>query len=304
MAKKDAKAREPDDREQNAAPASEGQHTEELPDIVVLDPEGSLPPGVTPESAVTIIDEQPEDEVYVILPEGDTSEIPVVETEALEDASASDDASETGDIAASETMPLDTELPAISDTESILQSTTQFTDSDTESVESRETQDLEEMAAELDDQVLAEAAGNTSELLAASASTDDELASESAAHGETSESRDASIEPVTIHTARKWFRVALAAAAVLTLSAVGFWYMSGMGDFQSSHVASTTPGGGSAQTPVDTTGKGSTAPTDPGEHSPGDSAAQEEARLASKQAFRGKLLAALDMGFGGEVKHE
>ena len=307
MAKKKREAREPEDSKENEVPQIGEQQSEELTDLVVLNPEDSLAPSVTPETAVTLVDEEAGDEVYVILPEGDTSEIPVVETEALDDT-ASDEAAETSDLAASETMTLETESVIGADTENICPgNTTEITNVESESVEGRETQDLDDLAAELDDQVLAEAAGNTSELLAVPVGHEGGLGSEEAALAqELQENGLPGAEPVSFARSRAWFKPTMAAAALLAISATGFWYMGGLQNGQTFQSVSgvTVPETTKVTPPVETALTGTNPQLNPEVRPTSGESAQGDERLEAKQAFRGRLIAALDLGFGGEVKHE
>ena len=289
--------REPDDRE-GEAEALEGQHTEELPEVVIIDPEGSFPPGVTPDSAPTVVEEHGEDDVYVILPEGDTSEIPVVETQVL------DDATETSDIGASETSPLD---PVGQETDAIsLSGTTQFANAETETAESQDTQHLDDLTSEIDDQLLAEEAGRTSEIMTLPTALEGgQSADGSAGH----EAAGAGYASSATSQTRPWFKVAIAAAALVSISAAGFWYLGGFGEqFQGGSHSNGSPGTVAVVVPHTTSGEGGTgAPGgsgDPNATAGGSPSTEHDVALASREAFRGKLLAALDLGFGGEVKHE
>lgn len=251
----------------------EGQMTEALPELIVLtDGEGATPTGAEPTEASLAAEGKGDDDVYVILPEGDTSEIPVVETQAL------DEAAETGDLEATETVPLpgDSDSGAGDGTEQILHDT------------APETQNLEQMTEEITDHILVEeSTGSFAAAAGAKAAIEAEGAEDVSAEVE---------EPVRAPASTSWIKIVSAAAALLCVAAAGFWYLGGFGS-TSSPVIATTGAGQVAP------GQGTT-PTDPNPGvttTPASSGTDPEAILvaASKDALRGKLRAALELGFGG-----
>lgn len=279
---------EPEDRDE-VGETFEAQKTEELnteeinaeglTEVVILD-ESETDPGSAPETSGS-----GEDDVYVILPEADTSQIPVVETQVLDDTAV-----ETGDLTAVETMALgpDDRSGGITDP---------ITANVDDAIEEKETQNLDELTSELDDEVLAAAAGMTSAILPV---LDDDPAVQLARGSETG-----GAEVVTMPRRRRWGLGLASAAALLVLAAGGVWYLGEQGSPPVEHVI----GGPDVDPPVVVASTTDVPPaqggTDPVTTTAveGLSPSELEAQ-ASRELFRGKLLVALHLGFGVEVKNE
>ncbi len=296
MGKEDLEKQAPVPGDHGEPRLAEREADAELTDLVAIVPE--VAPG---EEAQTELEDeatvaQHADDVYVILPEGEAGDIPVVETQVLE---------ELPDPAA-ETTPLDqgqnVEDAAVLDSNPLAD--TQRTDSAVGLAENLETQSLDQLESELDADVLA--GGGVEPGSAEDAGFGGDTLLEPALADETAFGEPLSREASPFAARRAWIKAAASLAAALLVAAGGYFYFFG-GGFEGG-LPGLSSGGGKAGVPE---GGGGPVVAGPAGGSPGDpgSSAQGgphagDVVIASKEAFREKVLLALDLGFGGEVKHE
>jgi hypothetical protein len=261
--------------------------TGEVPDIIALEPEQGA------ESDTVVVEQSAGgggDDVYVILPEGEASDIPVVETQVLDEV---DTAAETtplgGDPSVSNVAVLDRN-PALDDTQS----------TDISAGEDQETQSLDDLATELDEEVLA------SERASDTGDTSIDGAPVSARRARPEREPEAphslgSVSEAPFERKRSIFKVAMPIAAAVLLSAGGYFYFFGGG-----WDGTGTPGGAStsvASAGTAATQAGATGGSD-GQGGVNAVPRPADALAAAKQSFREKVFLALELGFGGEVKNE
>ncbi|MBI4602982.1 MAG: hypothetical protein HY721_13575 [Planctomycetes bacterium] len=220
-------------------------------------------------------------DVYVILPEGEGADIPVVATETVE---AAPEIAGVG--MGTESLPegaVGTEsLPEGAVGTEILPGAAGEAVAETGDV-AAEDSSLDDLTADLDDDILAEGAAEAQGLPA------EELSAPAAGGGE--------VVPFPETGKRAWLRIAVPAAAAVLLAAGGllYWLQGGPGAGPVATPAGPLPG--AAGTPPEAgagTGLGPVAV--PG--SAGDLAS------AAREAFRAKLLLAIQLGYGGEVRDE
>ena len=246
----------PGDREEPGL--AETEVGTELTDLVAIVPEGAPEEGAQAELEDEATVAQQADDVYVILPEGEAGDIPVVETQVLE---------ELPDPAA-ETTPLDRgqsiEDAAVLDSNPL--EDTQRTNSAIGLAENLETKSLDQLESELDEDVLT--GGGVEPGSAEDAGIEGDTLLEPALADETAFGEPLSREASPFAARRAWIKAAASIAAALLVAAGGYFYFSG-GRFEgglpglsSGGVKVAIPEGGGGGPVVAGTAGGS--PGDPG----------------------------------------
>jgi len=243
--------------------------TERVEDMLILEPE----PTESFEPPTQAAPEPVGDDVYVILPEGEAADIPIVETQIVDEVPDFGDTPGSGfRNMAAETEAMDT----VQVMDSLPHDLPSGIGSDTHILE---TQNMNQIAADLDDEVLTGESHRSSSRIAAAA-------------------RPARLE----RRSGRAGKVFLAAAALLACAAGGYYYyfvigpgaQGGAGPFT---VAVAT---GGATDPS----AGHSAGSEGAETSVSGEGAAAAAVNAARAVVRGKVLLSLDLGFGGEVKNE
>lgn len=290
MSQRNLKMKGPVPEEQGPGDPGSVAPTGEVPDLVVLEPE--LPA----ESDTAIVEAQAEgggDDVYVILPEGEAGDIPVVETQVLVDTAA-ETTPLNDDPSVSKVAVLDSN-PALDDTQSTGE----------EAGEEQETQTLDDLATEIDEDVLASEGASADQGDTSIAGVAVGGAGSLAGHDSDGRHSLGPVGEAPFAKKRSLFKVALPIAAAVLLSAGGYFYfLGGTPEGAGAHAGGegAVASGGTTPGQQGGTGAGGSAPGPEGGtvavFRPGDSL------LAAKNVFREKILLALELGFGGEAKHE
>ncbi|HVR75844.1 MAG TPA: hypothetical protein VMT52_16045 [Planctomycetota bacterium] len=235
------------------------------------------------------------EDVFVILPEGEGGDIPMVETEAVDEMDGT--RTEAVPLQSMESLadiPLRSSNPLLGDTQEVEEQAVE------ETLELEEgAEDLEQMASDMDDEIL-RAPSRT-------AARDDDLLEEDTGDEVVS-------APAGRHTAAAAPRSHSGLKAVLSLAAMALFAAGGYFAYVTWYVPSlgTGPAGGSLGSAAIGTPAGIDRGVDvpAGEDtsvasaSPVDPDVAEGAQAASREAFREKLLLAVELGFGGEVSNE
>lgn len=235
------------------------------------------------------------EDVFVILPEGEGGDIPMVETEAVDEMDGTrTEAVPMQSMESLADIPLRSSNPLLGDTQEVEEQAVE------ESLELEEgVEDLEQMASDMDDEIL-RAPSRT-------ADRDDDLLEEDTGGEVVSTSADSHAAAAAPGT-RSGFKAAFALAAMALFAAGGYyayvtWYVPSLGTGPAGgslgSAAIGGPGGidsGPAVPAGDGTSVASAIPVEP--------LIAEGAQAASRDAFREKLLLAVELGFGGEVSNE
>ena len=277
-----------------------------------------------PREATDVLDRAAEtEEVYVILPEGEMNSIPIVETEAVEETSPGQ-LSHTQAVQASrvETAPVEARdvrvLPA--GTIAGARGATEEIRETDEMSTPKESENLDQIALGLEDELLSGRDGEAGEVAEQDLSAESEqpLQEQLSEEPVTAEGLDTEDQDQFSASRRSAWKVLLPLAAAALLAVGGYYFypqIQGYLGHQGGHAVVTAPGHGGTgpATGVGTPPKvpvkggpvaGPGSPVDTRGGSAGVPAVVSGPTKQAKDAFREKFLLAMELGFVGEVPNE